>query len=341
MYETEFKKLKKNDLSKMHIVYDTWAKRANETYKNSNKSIKLQKTSHLVFAGMGGSGAIGDVFGAILSKTNIHVSIVKGYNLPNTVNKDTMVIITSVSGDTKETVEILRKSIKIGTKIIVFSGGGKLKELCKIKNIDHINIIKDHSPRASFIKFLFSMLGVLKPILPIEEKDIMESIRELKKISKTIHSENFSESNQAIQIAKWIKCTPIIYYPFGLQAAATRFKNSLQENCKMHVITEDVIEACHNGIVAWEKDRNFQPIFLRGADDQENTIMLWKALKKYMKKNKIQYKEIFTVKGNILTKLVCMIYLLDYSTIYLSSKLGIDPSPVKSIEFIKKELNKK
>ena len=48
-----------------------------------------------------------------------------------------------------------------------------------------------------------------------------------------------------------MKGIPVIYYPVGLQAAAIRFKNSLQENAKSHAISEDVIEACHNGIVSW------------------------------------------------------------------------------------------
>ena len=46
---------------------------------------------------------------------------------------------------------------------------------------------------------------------------------------------------------------PIIYYPWGLHSAAIRFKNSLQENAKIHVFSEDIIESSHNGIVAWEK----------------------------------------------------------------------------------------
>ena len=67
-------------------------------------------------------------------------------------------------------------------------------------------------------------------------------------LSEEINSSNLTKNNPALDVAYWITEIPIIYYPWGLQAAAIRFKNSLQENAKIHVITEDVVEACHNGI---------------------------------------------------------------------------------------------
>jgi len=331
--------LKKIDSERMFEVYDKWPEIALESYQNCGTPINYPKTTHIVFAGMGGSGAISDIFSAILSKTETHVTIVKGYNLPKTVNSKSIIVLTSVSGNTSETVSILKKSIKIGAKIIAFSDGGEIKEICKRNKIFHMNIKKVHSPRASFTAFLYSMLGILKPILPIKESDVMESIEKLDKLRNEICSKNISKTNPAIDIAEWIENTPVIYYPWGLQSAAIRFKNSLQENCKLHVIAEDVIEACHNGIVAWEKSKDFSPILIRGTNDYEKTVRLWEILKNYFKKEEIEFKEICSVEGNILTKLICLIYLLDFSSIYFSVKIRIDPSPVKSIEFIKKEIN--
>ena len=120
---------------------------------------------------------------------------------------------------------------------------------------------------------------------------------------------------------------------------AIRFKNSLQENCKIHVIAEDVIEAYHNGVVSWEVPSDFQPILIRGTDDYEKTINLWEILKKFFEEKEINYKEIFSVQGNILTKLICLIYLLDYSSIYLAVKLRTNPTPVNAIDYIKRNLN--
>ena len=80
--------------------------------------------------GMGGSGAIGDVISAILSREDIHVSNVKGYLLPKTVDERTLVISTSISGNTKETLSILDYKTKSKAKFVAISSGGMMKEKC-------------------------------------------------------------------------------------------------------------------------------------------------------------------------------------------------------------------
>jgi len=332
------KKLERLDSEKMYKIYDMWPEIAKKSYENNIEQINFSKSSHFVFAGMGGSGALGSVFSAILSKTKTHVSVVKGYHLPKTVNSDSIIIITSVSGNTIESISVLHNAIKLNAKIIVFSDGGKIKEICKKNNIQHRDIKKYHSPRASFTSFLYSMMYVLKPILPIKELDILKSIEDLKIIQKKINSENITNSNPAINIANWINQTPVIYYPWGLESVAIRFKNMLQENCKIHVIVEDVIEACHNGVVAWKNEDNFQPLLIRGKDDFEKTVQHWEILKKLFVEKQIDFKEVTSENGSILTKIICLIYLFDYASIYLSIKLEKDPTPVEAIDFIKNNL---
>ena len=160
----------------------------------------------------------------------------------------------------------------------------------------------------------------------------------MENLSQDVSSANLSDSNPSFDLAEWIDGIPVIYYPWGLQSAAIRFKNSLQENAKTHAIIEDAIESSHNGIVSWEKPSNMIPIMIEGIDDHIKTKERWKILHGYFEENNIKYKEIFSVNGGILSKITCLIYLLDYTTIYNAVQLGIDPSPVKSIDFIKERL---
>lgn len=323
----------------MHKVYDLWPEIAQDHYNKNWNEVNIDNVSHVVFAGMGGSGAMNDIFSAILSKTNIHVDVVKGYLLPKTVNSETLVITTSVSGNTEETLSILSAASKLKCKIIAFSDNGKMEKICSEKKIIHRKISTIHSPRASFPAFLFSMMRVLESLLPIEKNDIADSLQKLQKQRDQISSNNLTTENPAISLAEWITDIPLIYYPWGLQAAAVRFKNSLQENSKMHAITEDVIEACHNGIVSWDMSSNIKPILLQGSDDYVKTKERWNVLKEFFDLKNIQYKEIYSQKGGIFSKLINLIYLLDYSTIYRSIISEIDPTPVKPIEFIKNRLN--
>lgn len=327
--------LKKYDSCGMYQVYDKWPQIAKESYSIDYEPVKFDNISHIVFVGMGGSGAMHDIFSAILSKTNIHVSIVKGYHLPNTADSNTLIVTTSISGNTVETLTVLDSAKKTNSKVIALSSGGKMKDYCSNNKIEYRQIPMFHSPRASFPSFLFSMLKVLKPVIPIKKEDIVESINNMESLQKRISSDNLSPINTSLEIANWLDNTPVIYYPWGLQAAAVRFKNSLQENAKMHAMIEDVIEACHNGMVSWEKQSKMKPVLIRGEDDYVKTKERWDIIKEYFEHKKVEYKEITSIKGSILSKLINLIYLLDYSTIYLSAISKTDPTPVNAIDFIK------
>jgi len=329
--------LEKIDSQKMYKVYDRWPELAQEAYSKKGRDVDFNSIDHIVFAGMGGSGAIGNFFAAILSKTKIHVSVIKGYQLPKTIDENTLVVTTSISGNTIETLTVLDSARKLNCKLLAFSSGGKMKEYCIKNKIHYKNIDYIHSPRASFVSFLYCMLSELEPIINVKEH-VGKSIEHLVQLRENISSSNITETNSSLNLAKWIKTIPIIYYPWGLESAAIRFKNSLQENSKNHAISEDVIEACHNGIVAWEKKSNVQPIILQGEDDYNKTKERYVILKDYFFENKIDFREIKSIKGNILSKLIHLIYLLDYTSIYLAVINRIDPSPVKSIDYIKNRL---
>ena len=166
--------LRSIDSESMYKTYDKWPHIAKDSYKNLLPKIDLKNINHVVFAGMGGSGAIGDVFASILSKMDIHVTVVKGYQLPKTVNENTLVVCTSISGNTDETLTILQNSNKSNAKFIGLSSGGLMEKYCKKNSIDYYMIKKEHSPRASFIGFLYSTLNILEPIIPINKNEIEE-----------------------------------------------------------------------------------------------------------------------------------------------------------------------
>lgn len=330
--------LKKYDTNEMYKVYEQWPEIAKEAYESDLESANFKDIDHIVFSGMGGSGAIGDLFLSVLSKTSLHVSIVKGYLLPKTIDFKTLVVATSASGNTIETLTTVRSAKELNCKLICFSSGGKLEEFCRENNIEHRKIPFYHNPRASFPAYVYSILKVLHSIIPIDKSSIENSIYQMKLISKKISTENLTDSNPSLSLAQWLDTIPMIYYPFGLQSAAIRFKNSIQENMKSHAMIEDVVEASHNGIVSWEKKSNVKPILIRGTDDYIKTKERWEIIKKYFKQNDIDFLEIFSIDGDILSKIINLIYVLDFATIYKAVLSKIDPHPVKSIDFVKEHL---
>lgn len=335
----ELSDLEKYDSKKMYQIYDDWPELAKAAYSTNLESIEITgKIDHIVFAGMGGSGAVGDLFAAILSKSNIHVTLVKGYLLPKTVDSSTLVITTSVSGNTMETLTVLKSASKLNCHTVAFSSGGVMETFCKNNSIPFRKIPQIHSPRASFVTFVYSILAVLQKIIPISDIDVNHSILSLNQMHEKINSTNLTDTNPALSLSQWISGIPLVYYPHGLQSAAIRLKSSLQENSKTHCIAEDVIEACHNGVVAWERDSVVQPILLQGVDDYTKTKQRFEIISAYFDEKNIPYYSINSGTGNILSKLISLIYLFDYSTIYRAILLQVDPSPVKPIDYIKNKL---
>jgi glucose/mannose-6-phosphate isomerase len=334
----DYSDLQKYDPSGMYKVYDKWPQQAREAYESDIEAENFANIDHIVFAGVGGSGAIGDLFSVILSKSNIHVNIVKGYLLPKTVDENTLVVCTSVSGNTVETLSVLESAHKINCKIIAFSSGGKMESFCNENNIEYRKIPMIHSPRASFVIFVYSILYVLDSILPIQKSDVLESISKLEELCPKISSSNLTDENPSLSLAEFLDGPPCIYYPHGLFAAATRFKSSLQENAKIHAFAEDVIEACHNGIMSWERPSEIKPVLIRGTEDYVKTQERWKILGQYFDENKIDFREVISVKGNILSKILNLIYFLDFTSIYRAILSKTDPSTISSIDYIKEKL---
>ena len=330
--------MNKVDTQGMYKIYDQWTQISKDAYNSDLDPVDFKNIDHIVFAGMGGSGAIGELFASILSKSNIHVSLVKGYLLPKTVDENTLVVTISVSGNTVESLTVLESAHKLDCNVIAFSSGGKIEEYCIKNQINYRKIKSIHSPRASFVQFTFSILKILSSIIPINKQQITQSIESLENLSQKISSNNLSETNPSLNLANFISGIPLVYYPYGLQSSATRFKSSIQENAKTHIIIEDVVEASHNGIVAWEQSSIVQPILLRGYDDYVKTKDRFEIFKEFFDKNSIKYKEITSVDGNILTKIVTLIYLLDYASLYRAILSGIDPSPVSPINFLKSRI---
>ena len=144
----ELNDLEKIDARGMFKTYDRWPEIASEAFEKKFEKIQYDNIDHIVFAGMGGSGSIGDTIAAILSKENIHISNVKGFSLPKTVDSKTLVVVTSVSGITKESLEILQNAkktyIECKNKKVLYLYNNSIDLFILWLNIDYIGIFLDN-----------------------------------------------------------------------------------------------------------------------------------------------------------------------------------------------------
>ena len=83
---------------------------------------------------------------------------------------------------------------------------------------------------------------------------------------------------------------------------------------------------------------NTQPILIKGADDYTKTKERWGIIEQYFQENKIDFKSVYSISGNILSKIIVLFYLFDYCSIYKAIMNETDPTPIRSIDFIKSKL---
>ena len=309
------------------------------------------KIDNVVVAGMGGSAISGDIILSLFrDKLDVPLIVNREYDLPKWVNKDTLVICISYSGNTDETLSSFKIASQKKCKILCISTGGKLQDLAEKRGIPFIKIPAGIQPRAATAYLLFPSIIFLKKIGLLKtaiETDIEETIAVTTDFVTLNKKEIPEENNLAKQLAKKIFNTIPQIYGWGVYTPiAIRWRHQLNENSKIIARSDIVPECNHNDIVGWSGNpdisKQFSCILFRDKD--EETIDMTTRLN-FM-------RDLFhNTAGNVIevspkgkSQLAKMMYLMclgDFTSCYLAVLRGINPSPVDIITELKKRLAEK
>ena len=262
----------------------------------------------------------------------------KDYFLPAFVNKDSLVIVSSYSGNTEETVAAMQQAIKAKATVVCITSGGKIMELAKKKNVDCILLPAGMPPRAclgySMLQILYTLkhFGYLKTDF---EKEVRASI-------KLLNAEEKSIQKQAIGIAKKLNDKlPIIYASADFEGVAVRCRQQLNENSKILCWHGVIPEMNHNELVGWrDKDAKKAVLILRNEDDYERVQLRMEINKKVIKKYTNNIIEITSKGKSYFEKAFYFIHLTDWVSVMLADLRHQDAIEVKVIDFLKGELSK-
>jgi len=309
------------------------------------------KIDNVVVAGMGGSAISGDIMLSLFrDKLDVPLVVNREYDLPKWVNKDTLVICISYSGNTDETLSSFKIASQKKCKILCISTGGKLQDLAEKRGIPFIKIPAGIQPRAATAYLLFPSIIFLKKIGLLKtaiETDIEETIAVTTDFVTLNKKEVPEENNLAKQLAKKIFNTIPQIYGWGVYTPiAIRWRHQLNENSKIIARSDIVPECNHNDIVGWSGNpdisKQFSCILFRDKD--EETIDM---------KTRLNFmRDLFhNTAGNVIevspkgkSQLAKMMYLMclgDFTSCYLAVLRGINPSPVNIITELKKRLAEK
>ncbi len=304
--------------------------------------LSYPKPKRILVAGMGGSAIGGDLVRDWL-KDRIHtqIEVYRGYELPVYADKDTLVILVSYSGNTEETLGAYADAQKKNCMIVAVTSGGAMAKLALKDNVPLILTPTGFMPRFAISHLFISIAVVLEKAGLIDAKEeIMSTISTLKTLRDELKRDTPSSKNEAKQLAMRIGDRIPTIYGFGpFKAVAKRIKSQFNENAKLPAKWDFFPELTHNEIVCYESDLSklLFPIFIRDKAESNKYAARINIAKEIISE-KCETAEIYPRGESKLGKMFSLMYIGDFASVYTAILRGVDPTPIKEIERIKKAL---
>jgi len=305
---------------------------------------------NVLILGMGGSG-IGAALVANLVRyeCSMVVEVSRDYTIPAWVDKNTLIIAVSYSGETEETLIAFRQAVKKTEKLITVSTGGTLASLGSQHKALHYQIQYESQPRAAIGFSLTSLLAIFSKLrfYSIKKEDIAETIlllqEQLEKIDVTVDYYR----NPAKLLAQKMAGKIIVVLGSGLFSdVAKRWKGEINENAKNQAYFEEIPEMNHNALVGLElpMDLNKKMFFviLESVYNLDRNKLRQNIVGQILADKKIPYETVtIETTGNQIAEMFQMILFGDMVSYYMAIVNNISPEPVKIISFLKDKLAQK
>lgn len=296
---------------------------------------------HNIFlAGLGGSGISGNYMLELLKESSsIPYVVGKGYDIPHFVNKNTLFIASSYSGNTEETVRSLKQAIDQGAYIVCITTGGEIERVAREYDLQLILLPQGEKiPRAYLGTSLTHQLAALVN-LGLAPKSLLKDLRASVDLLKFNQDEI---KKQAQEVAAAIKGTiPIIYTTDRNSSVAVRLCQQINENAKQLCWSSIIPEMNHNELVGWDnKEPNISAMYLLNKDDFKRNVMRVKINQEIIEEKARNVIEIYSKGKSLIEKMLYLTHMGDFISLYLAQENGKDPVPVHVIDRLKGALSK-
>jgi len=315
-------------------------KEALEIGNNSQINEHRVKINKVYVSGIGGSGIGGDfVSEFVREECPIPYIVGKGYTIPQFVDKHTLAIVSSYSGNTEETLNAFSLLKSSGAKIVVISSGGRLIREAKENGLDYIKVAdKWPSPRACLGYSIVQQLFVLLKLGFISQTAI-DNVH--KSIDLLMYNEDEIKKEAKLTANRIHDKLPIIYTTSRMEAVALRLRQQINENAKKLCWHNVIPEMNHNELVGWrESNKNLAVIYLRNKDDYKRNQVRIEINKKIISKYTDTIIELYSKGTSFIEKSFYLVHLGDWISWYVSQNRGVDAIEVDIIDYLKSELSK-
>lgn len=325
----------------MKNLIEGFTKQLQEALDIANSAVLTQKhnVQNIVVTGLGGSGIGGTILSELVqSECPMPIIVNKDYFLPDFVNSNSLVIISSYSGNTEETLSAMKQAIDKNAQIVCITSGGEVHAIAQKYKYDTIIIPGGHPPR-SCIGYSLVQLFKIVQFNGFVKTDLLNQV---KTTIALLDKEKESIKSEATLIAKKLLYKiPVIYSLGSCEGAAVRFRQQINENSKMLCWHHTLPEMNHNELVGWtEKNDHLAVVTFRTSFDYIRTIKRYDICKELFTKYSSSVTDI-TAKGT--SKVEQFFYLInigDWISCYIADLKNIDPVEVNVITNLKNELAK-
>ena len=346
------------------------------TYRRA-KSVPLatlREVDNIVLCGMGGSAIAGDLLCNYLSNNlRVPFEVSRSYRLPAYASPRTLVIISSYSGTTEETIHAYREALARNCRIFTLSNGrpsDTIRKMALESRHEHFDLPEGYSPRAA-LGFSLAPLIVFFDrwgFAPPQDVAIAQTIEILDRCIAEYGPQCPASGNLAKQIAMDLAGKfPIIYAAVDhLGPVALRWQNQINENAKMLAHINILPEMNHNEILGWPVTREsvgekifsraplypdgkpvkpqeallplLYVLYLRDKDDHPRTAHRFDVMKKVIGTYGVPIREVHSRGEGLLARMMSLISLGDFVSVYLAVLMGINPTPIPGIDYLKENL---
>jgi len=299
----------------------------------------------IAFCGMGGSAIAGDVVAALAApRLRFPIAVVRTPRLPEFCGPHTLVVASSYSGDTVETVGLFEEAVGRGCRMVALTAGGELARRAEELGIGRVIVPVGYMPRAAFGFLSMGAMGALEAmgIMPPQADDVDEALAEMTGMIAEAGPDVPSTTNPAKELALAIgERVPVVWGADGIgSVAATRWKSSLNENAKVPSFASALPELDHNEVEGWSAGRGagFALIALRHPGEDGDVAARFPLSEAIARASGATVHEVSSRGRSELARLLTLVQFGDLVSTYLGIARGVDPSPIEAIASLKRAL---
>ena len=306
---------------------------------------EFEDVHNIVFGGMGGSGISGDLVSSIFIDAKIPMVSVHDYSLPGFVGRDSLVVVTSYSGNTEEALSVYKQAKELGAKTLVISSDGKLLKHAENDGVPFVKIPQGYPPRTAlgwlFVPSFLTVAGIVG-----ENTDVLrEELKRVATFLKSLQKEFEDPDSIAHDLAnKFYLRIPVIYSSSKLFPAIYRWKTQINENAKAFAHVSKLPEMDHNEITGLINPDDLVDylwiVFVKDRDDNDRIKLRVKETEDLIKDSVMGTTIVEPEGESFLERVFYVIYLGDYISYFLSVNYNVDPVSIPRIDELKRRLSK-